>query len=125
MNLLRYGKALLVCAGAIVLMFGIVSLVDFGLAALYPPFYSRTALIVTFGIGGLFAAVFGYIYGIREAPPKKGTACWVLIIFLGLTGLLFFLVLAKLEGGEYEAAFKGFGATLALASFLFVKGEVE
>jgi hypothetical protein len=38
-------------------------------------------------------------------------------------GLLFFFLLAKMEGGEYEPAFKAFGAMMALSSLLFVKGK--
>ena len=41
--------------------------------------------------------------------------------FLACTGIIFFTLLAKLEGGEYRAAFQSYGVTLALSSFIFVK----
>jgi hypothetical protein len=67
----------------------------------------------------------GYTYAIAQALVKNEFTRWSLIILLIITGLLFFLLLAKIEGGEYEAAFKAYGATMALSSLLFVKGKVD
>ena len=118
-------KALFICAGTVLSVFVVVSLFDIVLAVMNARFYSNAAFVVTFGVGGVFAAVLGYMNGISYAPVKNETARWSLIILLVVSGLLFFFVLAKLEGGEYEAAFKGYGATLSIASLLFVKGKVE
>lgn len=118
-------RSLLTCIVVILLTFVIVSLFDIVLAVLYARFYSNAAFIVTFGVGGVFAAVLGYMYGIEQANVKNELARWGLIILIIVTGFLFFFPLAKLEGGEYEAAFKAFGATLALTALLFTKGKVE
>jgi hypothetical protein len=115
----------LICAIAIFIILVAVSLLDILLVSFYPRFYSSTAFIVLFGVGGIFAAVFGYMYGIEYAAEKNEPARWSLIIFIAITGLLFFFILSKIEGGEYEPAFKGFGATLSLGSLLFVRGKVD
>ena len=118
-------KSLLVTVLVIVTAFVVASLVDIILAAISPRFYSTAAFIVIFGVAGVFAATMGYMYGMQAAGEKKESTRWILIIFIILTGLLFFLFLAKIEGGEYEPAFKSFGATLVLSTLLFIKGEVE
>lgn len=118
-------KPLLTAVGAIIIVFVAVSLFDILIAVLYARFYSPAAFVVTFGVGGIFAAVLSYQYGIDSATEKDETARWSLIILLIVIGLLFFFFLAKVEGGEYEAAFKAYGATLALGSLLFAKGKVE
>lgn len=118
-------KPLLTAVGAIIIVFVAVSLFDILIAVLYARFYSPAAFVVTFGVGGIFAAVLSYQYGIDKATEKNETARWTLITLLIVTGLVFFFFLAKLEGGEYEAAFKAYGATLALGSLLFVKGKVD
>jgi hypothetical protein len=122
---MNYFKPVIVCLGIILLLFVAVSLFDILIAAFYIRFYSNAAFIVTFGVGGVFAAAFGYTSAIMYAPIKNETARWTLIITMIISGLLFFFLLSRLEGGEYERAFKAFGATLALASLLFVRGEVE
>ena len=125
MNLLNKGKGLLLCASAILVVFVAVSFLDIIIAVMYARFYSNAAFIVTFGVGGIFAAVLGYMHGISAMDVKDELARWSLIIFMLIIGLLFFFPLARLEGGEYEAAFKGFGATLGMAGFLFAKGKIE
>jgi hypothetical protein len=118
-------KSLLVAIIVIALVFILVSLLDIVIAFFYQRFYANLAFIVTFGVGGIFAAVFGYTYGIKTAPIKNEISRWSLIITFILTGLFFFFFLARLEGGEYEPAFKAFGVTLALGSLLFIKGKVD
>jgi hypothetical protein len=120
---LKYLKPLLATSIIIAIIFVIASLFDIILIFLYPRFYSTAAFIVTFAVGGIFAGTIGYIYGMERSVEKNKTAKWLLISFSILTGLFFFFPLAKLEGGEYEAAFKAFGAMLALSSLLFVKGK--
>lgn len=117
--------SLLACLGIIIVMFVIVSLFDIVLAVMNSRFYSNAAFIVTFGVGGIFAGVIGYMQSISLAPVKNEWARWSLIILLILTGSLFFFVLAKLEGGEYESAFRAYGLTMALSSLLFIKGKVD
>jgi membrane-bound acyltransferase YfiQ involved in biofilm formation len=125
MNLVKKGKGLLVCTATILVVFVAVSFLDIIIAVLYARFYSNAAFIVTFGVGGIFAAVFGYMNGISAMDVQDEQSRWTLIIFMLIMGLVFFFPLARLEGGEYEAAFKGFGATLSMAGFLFAKGKIE
>jgi hypothetical protein len=125
MKLLRNWKPLLYCAGTLFGVFVAVSLLDILISVAYARFYSSAAFVVTFGVGGIFAAVLGYMNGMAKAPEKSEFSRWFLISFLVITGLCFFFILARLEGGEYEAAFKGFGATLSLATLLFVKEKIH
>ncbi len=118
-------KPLITAVSAIIIVFVAVSLFDILISVFYARFYSPAAFVVTFGVGGIFAAVLAYQYGINMAVQKDETARWSLIVLLIAAGLLFFFFLAKLEGGEYEAAFKAYGATLALGSLLFAKGKVD
>jgi hypothetical protein len=125
MNLWGYVKMLVSCLAVTVIVFTVVSLFDILIAVFYARFYSNAAFIVSFGVGGVFGAVLAYFTSIKFAPVKNEQARWFLIITLILTGLLSFFILGKMEGGEYEAAFKAYGATMALGSLLFVKGKVE
>jgi hypothetical protein len=109
----------------ICLLFVSVSLLDIVIAFFYARFYSNAAFIVTFGVGGILAASFGYVVGINYSVKKNEAARWTLIATMIFSGLILFFLLSRLEGGEYEAPFKAFGATLALGSLLFVKGKVE
>lgn len=109
----------------IFLVFVITSLFDVILVFFFPRFYSNAAFITTFGVGGIFAGTMGYMNGMERSIKKNETARWGFISLLIIIGLLFFFLLAKLEGGEYEPAFKSFGATLAISSLLFVKGKPE
>jgi hypothetical protein len=118
-------RSLLATTAAIIIVFVAVSLLDIIIAVFYLRFYTSAAFIATFGVGGVFAGVLGYMYGIEQTSEKNETARWAIIIFLFLCGILFFFLLAKLEGGEYEPAFKAYGATLALSSFLFVRNKME
>ena len=102
-----------------------MSLFDIVLAVLYPRFYSVAAFIVTFGVGGIFAGLLGYMNGIAAAVNKNEKARWSLIILVAAMGLFFFFVLATLEGGEYEAAFKAYGISMAASVFIFAKGKID
>ena len=125
MKLWGYVKMIVSCLAVVIIVFMVVSLFDILIAVIYARFYSIAAFVVTFGVGGVFGAALAYFSAIKFAPVKNKQARWSLIITLILAGLLFFFLLAKLEGGEYEAAFKAYGATLALGSLLFIKGEAE
>jgi hypothetical protein len=111
---------------AIITIFGVfvvTSLFDVVLVFIFPRFYSNAAFITTFAVGGIFAGVIGYMNGMERSIKKNETDRWGFISLLIMIGLLFFFLLAKTEGGEYESAFKAFGATLALSSFIFLKGK--
>lgn len=118
-------KYILALIGVIMVVLIAVSIIDIMIAFFYLRFYTHLSFIVSFGVGGVFAGVFGYIYSIQLAPEKNEFARWSLIITIIFTGLLFFFFFSKIEGGEYEPAFKAFGATLSLSGLLFVKGKVD
>lgn len=118
-------KYILAVIGVILTVLIAFSILDIIIAFFYLRFYTHLSFIVSFGVGGIFAGVFGYVYAIQLAPEKNEFARWSLISTILFMGLLIFFFFSKLEGGEYEPAFKAFGATLALASLLFIKGKVE
>ncbi|NOT51235.1 MAG: hypothetical protein HOP10_08150 [Chitinophagaceae bacterium] len=123
--MLKLLKPLLATTATIIIVFVAVSLLDIVISAFYLRFYTSAAFIVTFGVGGVFAAVLGYTYGTEQAPEKNETIRWTIIIFLVLCGLLFFFLLSKIEGGEYKPAFMAYGITLVSGSFLFIKNKLE
>lgn len=118
-------SAALACLVVIITGFVVVSLFDIVLAVMNPRFYSTAAFITVFGVGGIFAGLMAYSSGISMANKKDETARWTLIGLIVATGLLFFFLLARLEGGEYEAAFKSYGITSALSSLLMAKGKPD
>ena len=121
MNRLKsYGLAAII----MVILFTVTSLFDIVISVLYSRFYSTAAFIVTFGVGGIFAAFFAYTNSIKYTPGNKG-ARWMLIAFMVITGIVFIYPLSVIEGGEYQAAFASFGVTLALTSFIFIKGDLD
>lgn len=107
------------------LMLVIVSIFDILIVFFNSRFYSNAAFITIFGVGGIFAAVFSYMYAIKLSPDKNEWARWSLIVTMIISGILFFFLLSKIEGGEYGAAFKAYGLTIALTSFIFIKGKVD
>ena len=120
-TILKQLKSILTAIIIIFVVFVITSLLDVLLVFFFPRFYTQASFIVIFAVGGIFAGVMGYMNGMEGLIQKNETARWGFISLLISIGLLFFFLLAKMEGGEYEAAFKAFGATLALSSLLFVK----
>ena len=50
---------------------------------------------------------------------KTALVTWTIITTIILTGILFFFFLARLEGGEYEPAFKVYGVTMIPAALFF------
>ena len=87
--------------------------------------YSNALFIVTFGVAGVFVGCISYINCISMAPKKNEFARWSLIGLLIVIGLLFFFLIARIEGGEYETPFKAYGLMIALSSLLFAKGKVD
>ena len=124
MNFIKRWKYLPLCLLIILLTFIATSLLDVVLSAFYPRFYSTALFAVSFGVGGVFAAVLGYGKAITAAPLKNELTRWSTIISIWITALVFIFLLSVLEGGEYKTAFMSFGITMALSTLLFVKGEV-
>lgn len=115
---------MLVTFATIIVVFVAASVFDVLLAVVSLRFYSRAAFIVVFGVAGVFAGTMSYTNGIGIVAKKNEYARWSLIIFIIIIGILFFFLFAKLEGGEYEVAFKAFGVTTALSSWLFARGKI-
>jgi peptidoglycan/LPS O-acetylase OafA/YrhL len=116
---------LIVAVCYIVLVLVAVSLLDVLLVFIFPRFYSTALFITTFGVGGIFAGGMGFMAGTSSAVKKDEWTRWSLIILIAGIGLLFFLFLSNLEGGEYEPAFKAYGITMVMSMLLFVRGKVE
>jgi O-antigen/teichoic acid export membrane protein len=118
-------KCILTTLVVIIVMFIIISIADIVLSVISRRFYSNLAFITIFGVGGIFAAIFSYSYGMAQATEKNTLSRWSVIVTIILSGLLFFFLLSSLEGGEYEPAFKAFGVSLVLGSLLAAKAKVE
>ena len=125
MNYINHIKYLAIGLGVIIGIFVFASLMDIAIAVMNPRFYSNAAFITIFGVAGIFAGVICYFKAIEMAKEKNEFARWSIIILMIACGLLFFFPLAANEGGEYEAAFKAYGVTLALTSLLFMKGKID
>lgn len=108
----------------IIVMFVIVSIADVVLSVISRRFYSTAAFIVIFGVGGIFAAIFSYSYGMGVSE-KNTMARWMVVCTIIISGLLFFFPLSAMEGGEYEPAFKAYGVSLVLGTLLAAKAKVE
>jgi hypothetical protein len=124
MNLWTRWRYLLLCIVMIIVAFVTVGIFDIVISAIYSGFYSNAAFIITFGVGGIFASFISYGMAVEHAPVKNEFTRWSLIATIITLGVLFFFVLAPLEGGEYKTPFKAFGTTLALTALLFVKGKI-
>lgn len=110
-------KALLI----IIALFIGASLLDVFLSVLYSRIYTTAAFIVVFGVAGIFAGLFTYTRCMEWQPLENRPGKITTIIFLLICGALFFFLLATLEGGEYAAAFRSYGLTLAFSSAVFWK----
>ena len=122
---MKYVKPLAVTGLVVVGLFVAASLLDIVLVFLQQRFYSQLLFITTFGVAGVFAAVMGYAVGMEQATDKNHFMRASLIGFLMACGLLFFFPLARLEGGEYESAFKAYGVTTGLTGLIFLKGKPD
>jgi hypothetical protein len=87
-------------------------------------FYSSASLMITFGAGGVFAAVLSYYDSLTAAPEKSAFARWSIILTMIIAGLLFIFFLSPIQNREYESAFISFGSTLSFSSLLFVRGSM-
>lgn len=122
---MKFVKPILTTFATIIIVFVIASLFDIVLAVISLRFYSTAAFITVFGVAGIFAGILGYTYGIQQYEKKNETARWSLVLLLLISGLFFFFFLAKIEGGEYESAFKAYGVSVALTCLFFIKGNVQ
>jgi hypothetical protein len=125
MGIIKQWKYLLACVNIIVAMFLAVSFIFVLFSVLNSHFYSSGSLIITFGAGGIFTAVFSYYDSMNHAQERTEFTRWSVIITKILASLIFFFFLSPIEHCEYESAFKSFGTTLAFSSFLFVRGKME
>lgn len=125
LNFINRCKYIAAAIGVMLTLFVAASLLDIVLAALHPRFYSIAAFMAIFGVAGIFAGVICYSVAMGMATVKNEGTRWSILLLLIFSGIAFFFPLATLEGGEYEAAFRSFGLTLALSSLLFVKGKIE
>lgn len=124
MKLTRVLQSLLACLFVLAVAFVAVSLFDILLAVLYLRFYTTAAFIVIFGVGGIFAGVLAYSAGIFFIKENTPSTRWLVGGFILLAGLIFVLLLARLEGGEYEAAFRSFGITSGIAAFVMARMNI-
>ena len=125
MNLIKQWKFLFSCINIIIAMFMVVSFIVVLFSVLNERFYSSASLAISFGAGGVFAAVFSYYDSLNQALVKTELARWSIIITMILAGLFFIIFLSPIQNGEYESAFKSFGSTLAFSSLLFVRGKLQ
>ena len=116
-------KTIAATAGIFLAGFVVFSLLDVVLAVLQPRFYSTAAFITVFGVGGIFAGLFSYTLGIEYAGDRKETGRIYCILTVWLLSLVFFFLLARLEGREYAAAFRAYAVTAALSVLLMLKGK--
>jgi hypothetical protein len=117
-------KHLLIALAGIFVVLLLTSLVDILLSFLYLRFYSRVLFAMLFGVGGVFAAILAYGWAFELAKPADEHTLLVrrsLFITLVVCGLSLAFLLAPLEGGEYELAFRAFGITLALTGLGMAK----
>ncbi len=111
--------------GIVALLFIVVSIFDIFLAMFRGRFYTDITMVVLFGVAGVFAAIFGYSYGIKQFKEKNELARWTLIITELALGGLFWFLLSPLEGGEYGPVMKSYGLILAITSLIFIKGKAD
>lgn len=115
-----YLKMIAISIGISFLTLVAASILDIMLAAFSQRSYSTAVFVVLFGVAGVFAALISYITGLEKAPQKTKTVSRILIAINIVLGLIMFFFVAKIEGGEYEGPFKGFGIMLALSSLIFI-----
>ena len=113
-------KLLLIALCTLIIVFVAVSILDVLIVFLFPAAYSPWLFIVSFSVGGIFAAVWSYQYAMSIHENKYLADRWSLVGLQFIAGLTSFFLVARLDHAVYEIAFKAFGAALALGSLLFV-----
>jgi hypothetical protein len=125
MDIIKQWRYLLACINIIIAIFLVVSFIFVLFSVLNTRFYSPASLIITFGAGGVLAAVFSYYDSLNRAPAKNELTRWSIIITMVLAALLIIFFLSPIQGREYESAFTSFGSTLGFSSLLFMRGKME
>ena len=120
MKLSGYIKMFASCIGISFLAIVAASILDIFISAISQRFYDKAVFVVIFGVAGVFAAVISYMGAIEKAPQKTKSVSLILIAINILVGLIIFFLIARIEGGEYEAPFKAFGIMLVLSSLPFI-----
>ena len=87
---------------------------------LFPEFYSLTAFILSFAIGGILAAALSFEYGMQINATQDPAEKFSIIVLQVLTGAASYFLLSKLQQSAYEIPFKSFGLALALGSLLYI-----
>ena len=125
MDIVKYWKPILTVLIVIFIILIITSVANILISAVFIRFYTDLTFIVIFGVGGIFAGLVGYSYGIERATEKDALSKWVLIITLIISGLLFFFYFSGLDESEYETAFKAYGAALIISCLYIAKSKDE
>src|SRR5687767_2203491 len=95
--------SLLTAICTIIIVFIAFSIIDIAIVFLYKPFYHPLAIIVSFGIAGMFAAAISFEFAKRSFEPLKRTDTLSIVITQIITGLVSFFFLSKIDNREYEA----------------------
>lgn len=102
-----------------------ISIFDIIIAVIYSRFYTNAAFITIFGVGGIFAGMMSYSSGLEMSKDKNPASRIKVTGLIVVTGLIFYFFLARIEGGEYEAAFKSYGVTTALSSLFMARWKID
>lgn len=122
---MNYWKSIIVAIIGIIVIFVCISIFDVVLSIFSRRFYSNAAFIAIFGVGGVFAAFLSYSYAMGVSAVKNKVARWTILVTMIIVGALFFLLLAQMEGGEYEMAFKAFGVMVVATSLFLGWAKIE
>lgn len=108
-------KAVLATVLFIALVFIAASIFDIILSVVSSRFYSKAAFITIFGVAGIFGGLMAYSAGMQVAGESGNIYRLPIVLLVLATGIIFFLWLARIEGGEYKPAFQAYGVTTALS----------
>lgn len=123
--MLRAFKPYLAAFCIIAIVFVTVSILDIIVALIFPFFNNLWQILFFFSIGGVFAAVVGFIYAIKFYTGKSTFTKWGLLCFLVTLGILSIFWLTKIDHGAFEAAFRAFGICLILGSLFFLFDNIK
>jgi hypothetical protein len=125
MILIRQLKVIATCIVVVFFVFFMTAVFDILMSALSPRFYSVAGYLCIFSLGGIFASVQAYTYGMDISDEQDGMARWTTISAIIIIALLFFFYLSHVEANAYQFAFKAFGATLGPVCLLYSKVKKE
>ena len=113
-------RAFLTSTCAIIIVFIGIAVFDIIVNMLIPGLFSNTGIIISFALAGVYAAAFSFEFA-YEMTRKSATDKMLVILFQVFAGIGTYFILSRINGSEYEIAFKAFGSALALGSLLFIK----